>query len=93
MSFLLGTLTPTGGSAPFGTYTLGSADVIAQVDGQDDAGDEIFGFTDGLVNACDNALSSCAFTRTVVPAPEPATFGLLGLGLGFVGVIRRRRRA
>jgi hypothetical protein len=91
MSFLLGTLTPTGGLAPVGTYMLGSADIVAQVDGQDAAGDEIFGFTDGLVNACDNALPSCAFTRSVVPAPEPATFSLFGLGLGFVGLVRRRR--
>jgi hypothetical protein len=92
MDFLLGTFTPTGGSAPPGTYTFFDAELIAQVNGQDEAGNEIFGFTDGLVDTCDNLLPSCGFTRDVVPAPEPATAGLVCLGVGFVGLARRRRR-
>ena len=92
MSFLLGTFMPTGGSAPPGTYTFFDAELIAQVNGQDKDGNEIFGFTDGLVDTCDGLLPSCGFTRSVVPAPEPATFGLFGLGLGFVGLVRRQRR-
>jgi PEP-CTERM motif-containing protein len=91
MDFLLGTLTPTGGIAPVGTYTLADAQIIAQVNGKDDAGRDIAGFTTGLVDACDNVVPSCGFSRDVIPTPEPATFGLLTLGLGFVGVVRRRR--
>lgn len=33
------------------------------------------------------------FTGSIAPIPEPATYGLMALGLGAIGVMARRRRA
>ncbi|MEO7086302.1 MAG: PEP-CTERM sorting domain-containing protein [Gemmatimonadaceae bacterium] len=90
--FVFGTFTPDGGRAPDGTYFFSDVELLAQIDGVDASGDIVIGSTPGLVDTCLNPDPTCAFTRSVVSTPEPATFGLLGLGLGFVGLVRRQRR-
>ncbi|MEO7087101.1 MAG: PEP-CTERM sorting domain-containing protein [Gemmatimonadaceae bacterium] len=97
MDFLFGTFTPVGGTAPAGVYNVFDAALLIGVDGVDDGGNAISAeFT--AADTCPTSAPSCAFSRTITgdattSTPEPATFGLLGLGLGFVGVIRRRGKA
>ncbi len=75
----LGSFTPTGGTAPAGTYSLVDVDV------------SIIVFDDSLANDPDIAIidladTSNAFTRTVVSsAPEPGTWALMLAGLVLAG--------
>ena len=48
------------------------------------------------IGSTNNTISDFAPNGTNVPVaavPEPATYALMGLGLGLVGIIRRRRKA
>jgi hypothetical protein len=92
----LGTFTPTGGSAPAGTYTLPSAGVAFYVyddsiltDGSTVCSSPGPGCSPELVAIQDVADTNNgpAFTRTVVSAPEPAAVILLAtmlLGIAFM---------
>lgn len=91
---LFGTFTPTGGIAPYGTYTFYDASIFAQFyDAQNNhLGDVSF------FDTCGSQQASCAFTRTVDSGPiaggvpEPASWALMIGGFGLAGAALRRRR-
>jgi hypothetical protein len=89
-SFSLATITPVGGSAPAGTYTVYNMGLGISVNGLDAEGNtieaEIVSF-----NTCNSGEESCAFTRTVSAVPVPAAAWLFGSGiLGLAGISRKR---
>jgi hypothetical protein len=47
----------------------------------------------GIVTSLDGTQEAWTFTRPATDVPEPATFGLLGMGLALVIAGRRRRNA
>jgi len=92
--FLFGTFNPTGGIAPYGTYTFYDAGIFAQYwDAQNNhLGDVAF------FDTCASQTAACAFTRTVDHGPvaggvpEPASWTLMIMGFGAIGAGLRRRR-
>jgi hypothetical protein len=99
--FLLGTFTPTGGSAPAGTYTFNNAGFFVQVWDRNhpvdpnDPNSQWLHLADVPI-ASIRASGSDPFTRDVtgsVATPEPGAFGLMAAGLGLVALARRRRAA
>jgi len=46
-----------------------------------------------LGDAYGNPLSADVQSGTIAPVPEPATFILIGFGLGGIGILRRKRKA
>src|SRR5205807_686765 len=92
--YLFGTFTPIG-DAPAGTYTFFDAGLTFIFDGTDLNGDAIT-TTATAAETCTGDDPACGFSRVihadaVTGTPEPATFGLIGMGLGFVGLARRHR--
>ena len=91
--FMLGTFTPQNGPVATGLYSFSDATLSLLVDGTNAAGAPI-GLLVTLGQTCPTVTEDCAFTRTVVAIPEPATSVLMGLGLMFViGNLRRPRAA
>lgn len=89
-SFRFGIFTPTGGSAPAGTYSFYNA--IAQFGIQENDGDV---FYSRIAETCPQQNAACAFTRTVTAAPaipEPANWALMIAGFGLAGWAARSRR-
>jgi hypothetical protein len=91
-NFLFGTFTPTGGVAPYGTYTFYDAAVFAQFY---DASNNHLGDV-AFFDTCGSQTAGCAFTRTVdsgpLAVPEPASWALMIGGFGLTGAVLRRRR-
>ena len=95
-NYAFGTLTPTGGAAPAGTYSLDNVGFFIQVFDEtvrDINGDRIHIADVPIADVF--ASSSTRFTRTVVnlnPTPEPATYALVFAGLfGVIGLRRKSR--
>jgi hypothetical protein len=94
MDFLLGTFVPTGGAAPPGVYTFFNTGAVVLFLGEDSHGN-LLGENVSLVETCTNQDPTCAFTRVVggvTSIPEPATLGLVGMGVALLGIVKRRRR-
>jgi len=90
--FLLYTLTPNGGSAAPGNYTLYTVGLGLTVHGFDADGNALSADVSAL--ACQSGDASCSFTRTVTAVPEPASWALmLGGGLAVAAAAVRRRRS
>lgn len=92
-NFLFGTFTPTGGIAPYGSYTFFDAGVFAQFY---DANNNHLGDV-AFFDTCGSQTANCAFTRTVDSGPiggvpEPASWALMLVGFGLTGAVLRRRR-
>jgi hypothetical protein len=89
--FLFGTFTPTGGSAPAGTYTFFDAGAFITV------ADDTFGHI-GIaeIAIANTGAAGIPFTRDVTGAgnvPEPATSLLIPAGIALLaGLLRRRIR-
>lgn len=90
--FLLGRFTPQNGPVAPGIYSLANAELSFYVSGIDLNGAPM-ARSILLGEPCRFHSPSCAFTREVVPVPEPETYALMLAGLGIVGaaVLRRRR--
>jgi PEP-CTERM motif len=93
--FDFGTLTPSNGPVPYGTYVFPDANVFAQFY---DAQGTHLGDVD-LFDTCVTGDASCSFTRTVDSGPiagggvpEPASWALMIGGFGLAGAALRRRR-
>ena len=80
--WLFGTFVPVGGHAASGTYTF--------YDAQFDFEATDTGMITDLANTCDPSGATCSFTRTVVP--EPATWAMMLVGFGGLGLAMRSRR-
>ena len=90
MDFKLFELTPTGGNATPGTYSLFTAGIGLDVDGKDEFGGDMFGEVYEFRTNCPDP--NCTFTRTVSNVPVPAAVWLFSSGLiGLVGVARRKK--
>jgi hypothetical protein len=92
--FLFGTFTPTGGSAPAGSYIFYDASIYAQY--YDAAGNHLGDVQ--FFDTCAAQDASCAFQRDVTAAaaavPEPASWALMLSGFGLMGgALRRQRKA
>jgi hypothetical protein len=63
----------------------------------DENADDTYDFTSVVQNSQTGALLASDTMQVVVgagaPTPEAATFGLIGLGLGVIGLVARKRRA
>ena len=89
--FKLYELTPTGGAAAPGTYSLFTTDITLNVEGTDEFGGTMDAAIYEFSTDCPDA--NCTFTRTVSNVPVPAAVWLFGSGLlGLIGVARRKAR-
>lgn len=89
-----GVLNPTG-TTPGGTYTIYTAPLYLMVQGYSADNRALTG-TYQLSNTCSASTAQCVadglvFTRTVTAVPEPATAGLMGLGVAALLAVRRKR--
>jgi len=90
--YLLGQFNPQPGGAAPGTYRFYSSSVTLNFTGFADDGSALSSDAISIASSCPLGHSDdCAFTR-VVEVPEPATYGLMGLGLLALGAVTRRRR-
>ncbi|MBI3154241.1 MAG: PEP-CTERM sorting domain-containing protein [Burkholderiales bacterium] len=88
--YTFGFFSPTGGSAPPGTYKWNGTGVTLNFVGVDADGNSLTASHDiASVNGMDD---SVAFMREVVAVPEPGSYTLMALGLlGVAAAVRGRR--
>lgn len=90
-NFLLGTFTPTDGTAALDTYmTNGEFWIGIGVRGLNISGDELEAYAVKF-STCPSQGPDCVFSRTVSEVPVPASAWLLGTGLMGLGAMRKRR--
>jgi hypothetical protein len=90
--YLFGTFDPVATGALPGSYIFYNSGLTLSVRGLDAEGNFIFasGFHN-LGQSCPSQDAGCAFTRTVVAIPEPASYAMLAMGLLLIGAAARRR--
>lgn len=91
--YVFAQFTPTAGGAQPGTYRYYGTGLSLDFFGTDIDGNYLVNSDHVLARTCPLGDSdSCAFTRSVAAIPEPASYGLMALGLLVVGASVRRRR-
>ena len=89
--WLLGTYVPVAGGAPPGTYSFFNVEFGFQFSSDPTENPKFVAFA----SSCPTLASSCGFSRTVEAVggvPEPATWAMMLLGFGGMGVTLRSRR-
>ena len=84
---------PAAGGAQLGTYQFFRTGVTLNFDAFDVDGNRLDSSVDIGATCSGGNSDMCAFTRTVTVVPEPASYGLMAMGLIAVGAVLRRRRA
>lgn len=93
--YLFGQFVPAAGGALPGSYLWHNTGLTLSVRGLDADGNHLEAFDfHTLAQSCPSLDDACAFTRTVLAVPEPATWATLVLGLLGIGswATRHRRR-
>ncbi|MDP1535044.1 MAG: PEP-CTERM sorting domain-containing protein [Rubrivivax sp.] len=91
--YVFAQFTPAAGGAQAGTYRFYGTGLTLNFYGTDIDGNYLTNSDHVLGQTCSlGDTDSCAFTRSVAAIPEPASYGLMALGLLVVGASVRRRR-
>lgn len=91
--YVFAQFTPAAGGAQLGTYQFFRTGVTLNFDAFDADGNRLDSSVDIGATCSGGNSDMCAFTRTVTVVPEPASYGLMAMGLFAVGAVLRRRRA
>ncbi len=95
VEWLFGTYNPVGGNAPAGLYNMFNVGFFVSIVNFDDPANPMTDSGGTLAQTCPNQDPQCAFTRTVLSAPnavpEPATWAMMLAGFGTIGFAMRRR--
>ncbi len=96
VEWVFGTYTPVGGNAPAGVYNMFNVGFFVSIDNFDDPNNVVSDSGGNLAQTCAGQNPQCAFTRTVLAAPnavpEPATWAMMIGGFGAIGGAMRYRR-